>query len=78
MVQSSSNENLKRQIRSGAVLLLLLFVLVFALQNTESVSVVFLLWELVLPRALVLLVFFLAGFLSGLAFSNWKKLISTA
>lgn len=66
--------NAYMQLKSGITLVLLCLVLVFALQNSESVSVVFLVWEFALPRALILFLFFAVGFLCGIAVSNWKKL----
>lgn len=63
-----------RQVKAGIVLLLLCLVLVFALQNSETVNVVFLSWTMSLPRVLLFFVFFAAGFLAGLAVSNWKKM----
>ncbi len=63
------------QIKSGLVLFLLLNVVVFTLQNTESIAVVYLWMQFSMPRALILFLFFVAGFLSGLAVCNWKILI---
>lgn len=63
------------QIKSGLVLFLLLNVVIFTLQNTESIAVVYLWMQFSLPRALILFLFFAAGFLSGLAVCNWKILI---
>jgi uncharacterized integral membrane protein len=74
MQESSDTNTRSRQIKSGIVLALLFLVLIFALQNSESASVVFLFWELILPRAVIFFVFFLVGFLAGLAVCNWKIL----
>jgi len=74
MIEEPDPNHFSTQIKSGMVLLLLCLVIVFALQNSESASVVFLAWEMTLPRALIFFVFFLTGFLSGIAVSNWKKL----
>lgn len=66
--------SLSRQVKSGIVLVLLLLVVVFTLQNTESIVVVFLWMQFTLPRALLLFVFLAIGFLAGLAVCNWKIL----
>lgn len=39
--------------------------LIFVLQNTEMVSIRFLIWQFTLSRALLVLVIFLAGILGG-------------
>lgn len=70
----SMQTNLSRQVKSGIVLFLLLLVVVFTLQNTESIVVVFLWMQFTLPRALILFVFLVIGFLAGLAVCNWKIL----
>lgn len=75
MLEPSSSASRSRQIKSGIVLFLLLQVVIFTLQNTESINVVFLWMQFTLPRALILFVFFLVGFLTGLAVCNWKILI---
>ena len=77
MIEPSSEASRSRQIKSGIVLLLLLLAVIFTLQNTETMVVVFLWMEFVLPRALVLFIIFLVGFLSGLAVCNWKILLGT-
>lgn len=77
MIEPSSTASRSRQIKSGIVLFLLLLVVIFTLQNTESIVVVFLWTQFTLPRALILFVFFLVGFLTGLAVSNWKILIGS-
>jgi len=63
-----------RQIKAAIVLFLLLLVLIFALQNSESASLKFLIWELALPRALIFFVVFAVGFICGIAVSNWQTL----
>ena len=63
-----------RQVKAGIVLFLLLLVLVFALQNSETVVLEFLLWDLALPRVLIFFVFFAVGFVCGIAVSNWQTL----
>ena len=75
MIEPSTEASRSRQIKSGIVLLLLLLAVIFTLQNTETMVVVFLWMEFVLPRALVLFIIFLDGFLSGLAVCNWRILL---
>ena len=75
MIEPSTEASRSRQIKSGIVLLLLLLAVIFTLQNTETMVVVFLWMEFVLPRALVLFIIFLVGFLSGLAVCNWRILL---
>ena len=75
MIEPSTEASRSRQIKSGIVLLLLLLAVIFTLQNTETMVVVFLWMEFVLPRALVLFIIFLVGFLTGLAVCNWKILL---
>lgn len=74
----SDQTNVSRKVKSGVVLLLLCLLMIFTLQNAESVSIAFLLWEMTLPRSLIFFVFFMVGFLCGIAFNNWKKLIGRA
>jgi uncharacterized integral membrane protein len=74
METKKESSNLSTQIKSGIVLLLLCLVIIFALQNSETVTVVFLWWEQSLPRVLIFFVFFLVGFLCGIAISNWRRL----
>jgi uncharacterized integral membrane protein len=47
-------------------LVLLLLVLTFVVQNTETLTFDFLFWTFGLPRALMLLVVFIAGVATGL------------
>jgi uncharacterized integral membrane protein len=75
MIEPSTEASRSRQIKSGIVLLLLLLAVIFTLQNTETMVVVFLWMEFVLPRALVLFIIFLVGFLTGLAVCNWRILL---
>lgn len=65
-----------RQVKAGIILTLLLLMLIFALQNSESTTVIFYFWQLNLPKALIFFVFFMIGFLIGLAVCNWKILVS--
>jgi uncharacterized integral membrane protein len=74
MSKEIETSDVSRQIKAGIVLVLLCMILIFALQNSASVTVVFLLWEMALPRVLIFFVFFVVGFLTGLAISNWRKL----
>lgn len=74
MTKEIKTSDMSRQIKAGAVLVLLCLLLLFALQNSASVTVVFLIWDMTLPRVLIFFVFFVVGFLTGLAVSNWRKL----
>lgn len=47
--------------------------LVFALQNTETVKVHILLWTFSLSRALLILISLLVGFLLGWGLSVWAR-----
>jgi uncharacterized integral membrane protein len=49
---------------------LLLLLLLFILQNTEVVNLNFLVWQLSLSRALLLLLVFAIGLATGLLFGN--------
>jgi len=64
-MMDGSNE-LGRRIRNGVILAVCAVLLLFALQNSESVTVAFLFWESTMPRAVVLFIFFCAGVLLGL------------
>ena len=74
MENNIESSDLSRQIKSGIVLFLLCLVFVFALHNSEHVSLNFILWEMTLPRVLVFFVLFMVGFLCGIAISNWRRL----
>jgi len=67
--------NLSRKIKPAIILLLLCLLMIFTLQNSESVTVAFFLWQMSLPRSMIFFVFFLTGFICGLAINNWKKLV---
>jgi len=67
--------SLSRKIKSVIILLLLCLLMIFTLQNSERVGVAFLFWDTTLPRSLIFFVFFIVGFLVGIAGNNWKKLI---
>ena len=73
MVEKTHPERFSRQLKSGLALFLLSLVLIFAVQNTEIVSVEFLFWEMNLPRALIIFIFFLVGFFLGIAVVNLKS-----
>jgi uncharacterized integral membrane protein len=72
MIEPSIETGRSRQVKAGIILLLLFLVLIFTLQNTENMVVVFLWKEFTLPRALILFLFFVIGFVAGLAVNNWK------
>lgn len=74
MNKELESSDLSRQLKSGITLFLLCLVMIFALQNSDSVTVVLLFWQMTLPRVLIFFVFFTVGFLCGLAVSNWRKL----
>lgn len=74
MTREQETSDASRQVKAGIVLVLLCLLLLFALQNSTSVTVVFLIWDMTLPRVLIFFVFFVVGFLAGLAVSNWQKL----
>ena len=48
-----------------ALIILLVFLLIFAIQNTQSVVVKLLFWEISTSAALTILVSYLIGFLTG-------------
>ncbi len=50
------------------------FILVFILQNTEVVTVSFLIWKLEMSRVIFILVLLLVGFLLGYIFRSRRKL----
>ena len=54
-------------------LILLGLVAVVALQNAETVTVKFLLWQLSLPRALMLLASMGVGLIAGLLFGTFSR-----
>lgn len=72
MIEPPIESGRSGQIKAGIILLLLFLVLLFTLQNTENMVVVFLWKEFTLPRALILFLFFVIGFVVGLAVNNWK------
>jgi putative membrane protein len=54
-----------RYLLAAVLLAFLSAIVVFALQNTESVTVRFLNWSVTLPFALLAIIIYLAGMLSG-------------
>ena len=58
--------------RIGMIVVVLLFT-VFILQNIQVVEVRFLFWKTQIPRALVLLITFGGGLLTGWFSMIWKK-----
>ena len=55
------------------VILLLVFVAVFSVQNAEPISVHFLTWQIQMSAALVIQLAALLGGLVGLAFGAWSR-----
>lgn len=58
---------------SFVAVLLLIIVLVFSIQNRESVDVSFLLWSMSLPKIFLILGTYLFGMLSGWGFVEIAK-----
>ena len=54
-----------RYVTGTLAILLLLVVVVFSLQNRESVSVAFLVWSLSVPKVFLILGTYVLGMLSG-------------
>ncbi len=52
---------------------LLILVVLFTLQNTETVPISFLFWEFRISRVLMILMIFVIGVLVGLVSSNYLK-----
>lgn len=55
------------------VILLLVFVAIFSVQNAEPISVHFLAWQIQMSAALVIQLAALLGGLVGLAFGAWSR-----
>jgi uncharacterized integral membrane protein len=55
------------------VILLLVFVAVFSVQNADVISVQFLTWQIQMSAALVIQLAALLGALVGLAFGTWSR-----
>ncbi len=63
---------MKKSIKVYAGLGLLILVVLFTLQNTETVPISFLFWEFRISRALMILMIFVVGVLVGIS-SNYLK-----
>ncbi len=63
---------MKKNIKFYAGLGLLILVVLFTLQNTETVPISFLFWEFRISRALMILMIFVVGVLVGIS-SNYLK-----
>ncbi len=63
---------MKKNIKVYAGLGLLILVVLFTLQNTETVPISFLFWEFRISRALVIFMVFVIGVLVGIS-SNYLK-----
>ena len=63
---------MKKNLKIYAGLGLLILVVLFTLQNTETVPISFLFWELRVSRALMILMIFVIGVLVGIS-SNYLK-----
>lgn len=59
--------------KTGLILLLLLFVTVLVVQNTEVVTLRFLFWEVALSRVVLLLLTFVVGGILGFAVAKLKS-----
>ena len=57
-----------QSIKSIFSLLLIIAVLIFAVQNIETVKIQFLVWSVVLPNALMILLLLSVGFMLGVLF----------
>lgn len=64
---------MKKNIKVYAGLGLLILVVLFTLQNTETVPISFLFWELRISRVLMILMIFVVGVLVGIFSSNYLK-----
>jgi uncharacterized integral membrane protein len=63
---------MKKNIKAYAGLGLLILVVLFTLQNTETVPISFLFWEFRISRVLMILMIFVVGVLVGIS-SNYLK-----
>ncbi len=63
---------MKKNIKAYAGLGLLILVVLFTLQNTETVPISFLFWEFRISRVLMILMIFVIGVLVGIS-SNYLK-----
>ncbi len=64
---------MKKNIKAYAGLGLLILVVLFTLQNTETVPISFLFWEFRISRVLMILMIFVIGVLVGIFSSNFLK-----
>ena len=64
---------MKKNIKFYAGLGLLILVVLFTLQNTETVPISFLFWEFRISRVLMILMIFVIGVLVGIFSSNFLK-----
>ncbi len=64
---------MKRTIKVYGGLGLLILVVLFTLQNTETVPISFLLWEFRVSRVLMILMIFVVGVLAGISFNYLKR-----
>jgi uncharacterized integral membrane protein len=64
---------MKKNIKAYAGLGLLILVVLFTLQNTETVPISFLFWEFRISRVLMILMIFVVGVLAGIFSSNFLK-----
>lgn len=55
------------------IIILAVSLIIFVLQNTETVAIKFWFWELSIPRALLLFVCFALGIIIGLIIPSSKK-----
>ena len=65
---------MKIKLSLGAVLLI--FVVVFTLQNSEVVNINFLFWSFSLSRALMIFLVFITGVLLGTFLGNFSKIMA--
>jgi len=63
---------MKKNLKAYAGLGLLVLVVLFTLQNTETVPISFLFWEFRISRVLMILMIFVIGVLVGIS-SNYLK-----
>ena len=66
--------HMKIKLSLGA--LLLIFVVVFTLQNSEVVNINFLFWSFSLSRALMIFLVFITGVLLGTFLGNFSKIMA--
>lgn len=64
---------MEKNIKVYSGLGLLILVVLFTLQNTETVPISFLFWEFRISRVLMILMIFVIGVLVGLVSSNYLK-----